>query len=83
MINALYKDTKKDIEIHIFKTNVRTKLDLDMLQLLFSLNKNIIEWSVDLEDVDKVLRVDTINNLSEKAIASQIKLLGFNCEPLD
>ncbi|WP_179018429.1 hypothetical protein [Winogradskyella forsetii] len=83
MSSTIHKTSMQDLQIHIFKTNIKTMLDLDMLQLLFNSNRNIIEWSVDLEDIDKVLRVDSRMNLSEKDIINQVKLLGFSCEELD
>ncbi|WP_179005767.1 hypothetical protein [Winogradskyella forsetii] len=83
MSSTFYKTSQNDIHIHIFKTNIETMLDLDMLQLFFNANRNIIEWSVDLEDIDKVLRVDSRKNLSQIDIINQVKLMGFSCEELD
>ncbi|MBC3846795.1 hypothetical protein H8K90_10425 [Winogradskyella echinorum] len=83
MISPFYRNLKNAIRIHIFKTNIETKLDVDMLQLLFSSNRSIINWSVDLEDIDNVLRIEASKNLSENEIITQLNLIGFSCEELD
>ncbi len=83
MISPFYKNRRNVIKIHIFKTNIKSKLDLDMLQLLFSSNRNIFRWSVDLEDIDKVLRIESNENLNEEEIINQLNLIGFSCKELE
>jgi len=67
--------------VYVFKTSVKTKKEIR--QLKPSLDKLLIQskWNFDLEDCDKILRIDTQNEVS----ATIIKLLqekGFNCEEL-
>ncbi len=85
MISPFYINHKSVIDIHIFKTNIKSNLDLDldMIRLLFSSNRHIFNWSVDLEDIDKVLRIESHKNLSVKDIINQLKLIGFSCEELE
>ncbi|TCD03196.1 hypothetical protein [Pedobacter psychroterrae] len=67
--------------IMIFKTNVTDTTDVEALKP--QLDKCLIgaRWNFDLEDCDKILRVDSISQISETVI----KLLqenGFCCEEL-
>ena len=75
----MYKDTLS--EILVFKTNISCKEELKKIGSILSEEKNIIRWTVDLEDVDKVLRIecDHIYPLSVIEILSDA---GFTCEEL-
>ncbi|WP_296381956.1 hypothetical protein [Winogradskyella sp.] len=83
MISPFYKSPTNVLKVHIFKTNIESNLDVDMIQLLFSSNRSIIKWSVDLEDIDRVLRIESNKTLSDNDIISQLKLIGFSCEELE
>lgn len=67
--------------ILIFKTNIEHELDLFQLEDLFKNIPSITNWNVDREDVDKVLRVESLNNKVTEIISS-IKNLGYLCEEL-
>lgn len=38
-----------------------------------------MRWSVDLEDVDKVLRIETRNNLTESYFSNLLLSIGVKC----
>jgi hypothetical protein len=82
----------KNIPIHqknnkpmlgIFRTNITTVQDrnnvIDAISAQFTINA----CSVDLEDCDKVLRVDSPQSLAEQTIIDFVSRLGFNCAILD
>lgn len=83
MISPFYQSHKRVIKIHIFKTNIETKIDLSIIKQIFNSNLNIIKWSIDLEDIDKVLRVESFENLNEKDIITLVKSRKFYIEELD
>ena len=65
----------------IFKTNIQSGQALKELDKLLDNNTEYLSWSVDTEDVDKVLRVtSTKNNTIE--IISTLKQAGYFCEEL-
>jgi hypothetical protein len=68
--------------IHVFKTNIETEADKSRIGELLSQTPHIEEWSVDNDDVDRVLRV-----VSRKLDAYQvIKLInnkGYECRELE
>ncbi len=46
-------------EILVFKTNVLSDKDFETISRLLALEKRIIRWSIDREDIDKVLRIES------------------------
>jgi hypothetical protein len=70
------------MNIHIFKTNISNTTAVSNVGKVFSNITGVEEWSVDLEDVDKVLRVVT-STLSTKEITDLINGAGYSCQELD
>lgn len=65
----------------IFKTNIETDNAHNQVGSILSTQSSVIDWHIDKEDIDKVLRIEsTINNSHE--IISTIKQAGFICEEL-
>lgn len=65
----------------IFKTNIQSELALKELDALLNGNTDYFNWSVDTEDIDRVLRVmSTKNNTLE--IINTLKQAGYKCEEL-
>lgn len=70
------------MNILIFKTDIRTKKKVLALKSILKRYPVILDWSVDTEDIDRVLRVKTIGNINENDIINLIKPSGFYCEIL-
>jgi hypothetical protein len=65
----------------VFRTNITTRTEAQ--KLLSSLNKKeIVKWSIDLEDQDKVLRIIS-ENFSPEEIVILAKEKGVECVELD
>ncbi len=65
----------------IFKTNIQSEQALKELDMLLHKTAECIDWSVDTEDIDKVLRVNSsINNTTQ--IINTLKQAGYICEEL-
>lgn len=82
MISPFYQKLKTNIRIHIFKTNIKTESEVGILKILLSSNPKITTWSIDLEDIDKVLRIEATKNLSANDIVKEVESEGFYCEEL-
>lgn len=82
-ISPFYQNSDKCITIYILKTNIADKTSINTIKLLLNSNPNIIKWSLDLEDIDKVLKVESTNKMSEEELIEQIKSRGIFCEVLD
>ena len=68
--------------ILIFKTNIKTNEDLLMVNDALDKHQHIQEWSVDIEDVDCVLRVVS-SHITTHDIISIINQTGYSCQELD
>tara|TARA_R110002049_G_scaffold127846_1_gene284954 strand:- start:1207 stop:1458 length:252 start_codon:yes stop_codon:yes gene_type:complete len=83
MISPFYQSRKSALKIHIFKTNIRTEQDIFIIRQILNSNPNIITWSVDMEDIDKVLRIESHKDFNEEEIITMVKLRGLYCEELE
>ncbi len=66
----------------IFRTDIKTKKKVKALTPLFNNHPVITDWSIDLEDIDNVLRIEVQGDLNEKDIIHLVKTYGFYCEAL-
>jgi hypothetical protein len=76
-MNTIDKDTT---EIHVFKTDIKLK-DFIKLQTLLNNLPGIIQWNLDTEDIDNVLRIESTDVDSNKII-NQITQAGYYCQEL-
>ena len=67
--------------ILIFKTNIICKNDYNKIASILNTTKDILTWSIDIEDIDKVLRIESIQNNTQDIIIT-INQAGFICEEL-
>ncbi|MDC9723242.1 MAG: hypothetical protein PSN34_10815 [Urechidicola sp.] len=66
----------------IFRTDIKTKKKVKALKTLFNNNTNILDWSIDLEDIDNVLWIKATEQLAESDVINLIKQKGFYCDVL-
>ena len=68
--------------IFVFRTNINTLYDKLVVKEILGCEEDILEWSVDLQDCDRVLRVVT----PTKTVTEIIELItetGYECHELD
>ena len=70
-----------DTEILIFSTNIHTKKDLRRLTPVLDNDKRVNDWNVDMDDIDRVLRIATGQMTSEDVILLLTEA-GFHCREL-
>jgi hypothetical protein len=68
-------------EVLIFRTNVDTPTAIRKLAPLLNGHLFISKWNFDLEDCDKILRIETAAKISEEIIKI-LRSKGFDCEEL-
>ncbi|WP_298758167.1 methyltransferase type 11 [uncultured Psychroserpens sp.] len=83
MISPFYLKHKSTMNIYIFKTNIETKKEADNIKKMLSSALGIKQFSIDLEDVDKVLRIEAHKILDESKIINEVISGGFSCEELE
>ncbi|MCF6132759.1 hypothetical protein [Flavobacterium wongokense] len=69
--------------IEVFKTNVRSKQDA--ARIVKNLKEVMVASKInfDLEDCDKILRIERTSNAKNNYILRYMKQLGYNCEILE
>lgn len=67
--------------IHIFKTNIKELTLSSFIYQLLTNHSDIQKWSIDLEDIDCVLRVVS-ETLKSEEIIKLIKATGYECQEL-
>ncbi|HMC86873.1 MAG TPA: hypothetical protein VKI61_15200 [Chitinophagaceae bacterium] len=69
------------MEILVFKTDLRNRKRVCSMAPHLEKMKGIIKWNVDLQDVDKVLRIESAS-ISAGAIEKILQQNGYYCEEL-
>ncbi len=69
------------MHILVFKTNIETDTAHKDVESILNNHASVIGWNIDKEDVDKVLRIESITNNSREII-STINEAGYFCEEL-
>lgn len=70
------------MNVLIFKTDINTRQKANDLKRIFDHHPDVGVWSVDMEDVDKVLRIEATDDLSENEVIQLIRPHGISCEVL-
>ena len=69
------------MEVLVLKTNIRYKKHVKTVAPLLDGQDNISRWNIDLNDIDKVLRIES-NDLELIEVVQLIQEAGFHCEEL-
>lgn len=70
------------MKLIILRTNIKNKKKVKRIKPILNKHPQIISWSVDTEDIDNVLRIESTNLLFENEIIELVKNNGFQCEDL-
>jgi hypothetical protein len=68
-------------QILIFKTNIHTENDKANVSTTLNSNMQIRDWNIDLDDIDRVLRIES-ETLSHQQIIADLNALGYECAEL-
>ncbi|MEP6748147.1 MAG: hypothetical protein ABJB86_10500 [Bacteroidota bacterium] len=69
------------MEILVFKTDVRSRKHITALAPHLEKMNGIIKWNVDLQDIDKVLRIEC-NKITPAIIEHSLQRAGYYCKEL-
>ncbi|OXA98726.1 hypothetical protein B0A75_13760 [Flavobacterium oncorhynchi] len=69
------------MNVMIFATNIKTETSKNKIAAFFNTNKSILQWSIDQEDIDCVLRIIS-KNLNADQIIEMLNFLNFDCKEL-
>jgi hypothetical protein len=68
-------------EVLVFKTNILLVEDVEKIGHVLTSESNITRWSIDRDDIDKVLRIEC-GQLQPEAVIKLLRDAGFECEEL-
>ena len=69
------------MDIFVFKTNVTDEGKIPEITPHLETLSGIVKWNFDLEDTDKILRIEAVNLPAQK-IESVMAYAGYSCEEL-
>lgn len=70
------------VKLLILRTNIKSKKKLRKVAPLLNEHPMIYTWTIDLEDIDNVLRVEASSELEIQNVNELIQEKGFYCEDL-
>ncbi len=68
------------MEVLVFKTNIRYKKEVNAIRRFIDGEPGIIKWNVDLQDIDKVLRIEALD--MHPSLIQKLDEAGYYCEEL-
>lgn len=71
------------MKILILKTDLQDDEAVDQVQDLLNSHPDIEKWTVDTEDIDKVLRIEAKDELSYDEVIAMVNYQNFKCEELE
>lgn len=70
------------MKLVILKTNISNQQRVAIAARMFNNLPSVSAWSVDVEDVDYVLRIEAADSASEEELMKACGTHGINCETL-
>lgn len=70
------------MKVLIFQTNIDSKKHIESFKPIFNGHKHILDWSIDIEDIDNVLRIEATDHLHEADVMHLVSQFGFDCDDL-
>jgi len=70
------------MKIFVFKTDIKSHLEVSILAAALKNLSGIVRWSVDMHDVDRVLKVVTLDDQRESDFVSFVRSQGIFCDAL-
>lgn len=72
-----------DMNIYVFRTDLKTSAKVQQVESLLNNHPSVCDWSVDTEDIDNVLRIESKGVLTEADVIRFVTTYGFHCEILE
>ena len=70
------------MNVLIYRTSISNQSQVVKLNKLLQNAPRINKWTVDLDDIDKVLRMETDDNVKEEEILDLLNSNNLHCEVL-
>ena len=70
------------MHVLVFSSNIELENQFIGLTTSFDKHFGILKWSIDIEDIDNVIRIEATENITEVDVIKLVKMNGFKIEPL-
>jgi cell fate (sporulation/competence/biofilm development) regulator YmcA (YheA/YmcA/DUF963 family) len=80
-VSAVTAAAVSNIEILVFKTNLTNSKRISEVEPLLDVHPHIVQWNVDLNDCDNVLRIVS-KNIAAAEVENMLLGAGYYCEEL-
>jgi hypothetical protein len=70
------------MEVLVFKTNIRYKKQVSAISPHMSNLQGVLRWNVDLDDTDKILRIEATEQCCPRTVEDTLVQAGYFCEEL-
>lgn len=71
------------MKLLIFKTNIANESRIKKVNALLAYNPGLMDWSIDLEDRDKVLRIEAEDQVDESDVMEIVNSWGVECYSME
>lgn len=71
------------MKLLIFKTNIVNESRIKKVNALLAYNPGLMNWSIDMEDRDKVLRVEAEDQVMESDVMEIVNSWGVECYAME
>jgi len=69
-------------QVLVYKTDISTLKKVKDLKRFLNTYSGILDWSVDLEDIDNVLWIKASKYFNADFLVWRLQMQGYSCEPL-
>lgn len=70
------------MEVLVYKTNIHHPYDVELIRPYLTDQAGILKWTVDIEDEDRVLRIEAMTDISGK-VEHLVREAGYWCCELE
>ncbi|MBO6763107.1 MAG: hypothetical protein JJ909_19295, partial [Roseivirga sp.] len=71
------------LKLLIFKTNIANESRIKKVNALLAYNPGLLDWSIDMEDRDKVLRIEAEDQVDESDVMEIVNSWGVECYSME
>lgn len=71
------------MKLLIFKTNIVNESRIKKVNALLAYNPGLVDWSIDMEDRDKVLRIEAEDQVIESDVMEIVNSWGVECYAME
>ncbi|MCC5941880.1 MAG: hypothetical protein JJU37_10095 [Balneolaceae bacterium] len=80
-MNHIVNQPESTTHILVFKTSIQTPVEVQFLASLLDKQNGIASWSVELDDWEKILRIES-GGISPDEVIAILERINIQCKPI-